>query len=159
MIFVSNWPALPTNGSPCTSSSAPGASPTNINGELISPTPNTTFLRDLARCGHLTQIRARWRNSAMAAAFASGPSEGGAGITDVSGVLSNSAGTGDSAIGNEAGAVNCCLCDCGDTPEIAGDRAASAPILRGKGVADRVVAFTFSNAAHVSLLMGTNLIP
>ena len=30
MIFVSSWPARPTNGSPWMSSSAPGASPTNI---------------------------------------------------------------------------------------------------------------------------------
>ena len=37
MIFVSNCPALPTNGSPCSSSSAPGASPTNINGESMLP--------------------------------------------------------------------------------------------------------------------------
>ena len=70
IIFVSNCPALPTNGSPCSSSSAPGASPTNISGASMLPTPNTTFLRDAARCGHLTQAIARSRNSANAAAFA-----------------------------------------------------------------------------------------
>ena len=36
------------------------------------PTPNTTFLRDDARCGHFTHANARVRNSANAAALASG---------------------------------------------------------------------------------------
>jgi len=60
---------LATNGSPCWSSSAPGASPTNINGESILPTPKTTCFRELAKFGHLTHTSARARNSAMAAAF------------------------------------------------------------------------------------------
>ena len=33
------------------------------------PTPNTTLLRDDARCGHFTQANARSRNAAKAAAF------------------------------------------------------------------------------------------
>src|SRR5947207_1370836 len=37
----------------------------------MSPTPNTTLLRDDARFGHLTQTMARSRNAANAAAFAS----------------------------------------------------------------------------------------
>ena len=45
MIFVSSWPARPTNGSPCRSSSSPGASPTNINRACGLPTPNTTWRR------------------------------------------------------------------------------------------------------------------
>ena len=69
MIFVSNWPALPTNGSPCSSSSAPGASPMNMSCASMLPTPNTTFLRDDARCGHLTHASARSRNAAKAAAL------------------------------------------------------------------------------------------
>src|SRR5271154_617043 len=69
MIFVSNCPARPTNGSPCSSSSAPGASPTNMSCASMLPTPKTTFLRDDARCGHLTQDKARFCNSAKAADF------------------------------------------------------------------------------------------
>src|SRR2546427_13046207 len=85
MIFVSNCPALPTNGSPCSSSSAPGASPTNINGESMAPTPNTTFFRDAARCGHFWQTIAPARNSAMATCFvwrSSGAAPGEAGGAD-----------------------------------------------------------------------------
>ena len=76
MILVSNWPALPTNGSPCSSSSAPGASPTNMSCASMLPTPNTTFLRDDARCGHFTQASARSRKAANAAALACGSSGG-----------------------------------------------------------------------------------
>ena len=36
IIFVSSWPARPTNGTPCSSSSAPGASPTNISSAVGS---------------------------------------------------------------------------------------------------------------------------
>src|ERR1039458_3946378 len=78
MILVSNCPALPTNGSPCSSSSAPGASPTNMSCASMLPTPNATFLRDDARCAHLTQASARSRNAAKAAAF-SGDERRGAG--------------------------------------------------------------------------------
>src|ERR1044071_4193259 len=83
MIFVSNCPALPTNGSPCKSSSAPGASPTNISGESISPTPKTTLLRELANAGHFWQTSARWRNSVMAATLAGPDKADGAGATGV----------------------------------------------------------------------------
>src|ERR1700744_598993 len=69
MILVSNCPAAPTKGSPCASSSAPGASPTNINSASILPTPNTTFLREDARCEHFTQASARACNAANAAAL------------------------------------------------------------------------------------------
>src|SRR5262252_1622321 len=72
MIFVSNCPALPTNGSPCSSSSAPGASPTNIILASGLPTPNTTVFRELARCGHLRQASAFSRRAAKAALRASG---------------------------------------------------------------------------------------
>src|ERR1019366_8136597 len=78
MIRVSNWPALPTNGSPWVSSSAPGASPMNMSCALMSPTPKTTFLRAATRLGHLTHAVARWRSSAKAAALASGLSAGAA---------------------------------------------------------------------------------
>src|SRR5439155_16131616 len=75
MIFVRSCPALPTNGSPCSSSSAPGASPTNISGESIAPTPNTTFFRDAARCGHFRHTDARACTWAMAACLASRPGD------------------------------------------------------------------------------------
>src|SRR5439155_5175507 len=69
--FCQQLSALPTKGSPCSSSSAPGASPMNISCAFGSPTPKTTFLREEARCGHFTQAKARWRKSAKAAALAS----------------------------------------------------------------------------------------
>src|SRR5438045_892303 len=53
MILVNNWPARPTNGSPCASSSAPGASPINISSASGLPTPKTVCVRERARCGHL----------------------------------------------------------------------------------------------------------
>src|SRR5689334_17046460 len=59
MILVSNCPALPTNGSPCASSSAPGASPTNIRSASGLPTPKTVWVREFARCGHLTHAQTR----------------------------------------------------------------------------------------------------
>ncbi len=55
IILVSNWPAKPTKGSPCRSSSAPGASPTNINSASGFPTPKTTGGRVRASTGHLVQ--------------------------------------------------------------------------------------------------------
>ena len=45
MIFVSNWPARPTNGMPWMSSSCPGASPMNISAACGLPTPNTICRR------------------------------------------------------------------------------------------------------------------
>ena len=75
MILVSNCPALPTNGSPCSSSSAPGASPTNISDASMLPTPNTTDFRELAKLGHFTQASTRVCNSAKAATLAGSPAE------------------------------------------------------------------------------------
>src|SRR5258706_8036288 len=69
MILVSNCPAFPTNGSPASSSSAPGASPTNINSASTLPTPKTTFLRDDAKCAHFMHSEGRARNSAIVLAF------------------------------------------------------------------------------------------
>ena len=57
MIFVRSWPARPTNGSPCASSSAPGASPTNINSARGLPTPKTTCVREATKCGQRVQER------------------------------------------------------------------------------------------------------
>src|SRR5579862_381334 len=45
MILLSNWPARPTNGSPCKSSSWPGPSPTKTSFALRLPVPKTTFVR------------------------------------------------------------------------------------------------------------------
>ena len=44
IIRLRSWPAGPTKGSPWTSSSAPGASPTNMIAASRLPTPRTTFL-------------------------------------------------------------------------------------------------------------------
>src|SRR5437763_8977182 len=44
-MLLSSCPERPTNGSPCSSSSAPGPSPTNINSACGLPTPNTICLR------------------------------------------------------------------------------------------------------------------
>ena len=43
----SNWPERPTNGRPCRSSSAPGASPTSISREPGVPSANTSRLAEL----------------------------------------------------------------------------------------------------------------
>ena len=48
----SSLPAWPTNGRPCLSSLAPGASPTNIRSASAFPEPNTTVVRVDASCGH-----------------------------------------------------------------------------------------------------------
>src|SRR5438105_1710537 len=52
MIRVSSWPARPTNGSPRASSSAPGASPMNINSASGLPTPKTVCVRDRQKIQH-----------------------------------------------------------------------------------------------------------
>ena len=44
-ILVSSWPAWPTNGSPRSSSFAPGASPTHMRSASGSPSPGTGFVR------------------------------------------------------------------------------------------------------------------
>ena len=46
-IALSSWPARPTNGSPCRSSSAPGASPITSHSARVLPTPNTVCVRVL----------------------------------------------------------------------------------------------------------------
>ena len=51
----SSRPAWPTNGRPCLSSLAPGASPTNIRSASALPAPNTTLVRVAASCGHFVQ--------------------------------------------------------------------------------------------------------
>ncbi len=45
MIFVRSWPARPTKARPCSSSSRPGASPTNMSSAFGLPWPNTMFVR------------------------------------------------------------------------------------------------------------------
>ncbi len=55
-IFVSNCPARPTNGIPCASSSAPGASPITIRSALGLPTPKTNFVRVFPR-PHFKQLQ------------------------------------------------------------------------------------------------------
>lgn len=52
MIFVNSFPALPTKGSACMSSSLPGPSPINISFESVFPCPNTTFVRPWVARGH-----------------------------------------------------------------------------------------------------------
>ena len=53
--WLSSWPARPTNGSPWRSSSAPGASPTNIRSASALPAPKTAFV--LVSCsGHLRAL-------------------------------------------------------------------------------------------------------
>ena len=51
----SSWPAWPTNGRPCSSSLAPGASPTNIRSASALPAPKTTVWRVSASCGQRVQ--------------------------------------------------------------------------------------------------------
>ncbi len=59
MILVRSCPARPTNGSPCASSSAPGASPTNISSACGFPDAKDDLSAALARCGHFTQVKRR----------------------------------------------------------------------------------------------------
>src|SRR5260221_10472620 len=62
MMRVSSWPARPTNGSPCASSSAPGASPTNTMPLRAEPTPGTVFVR----VSHSPHLRQSWISAAAA---------------------------------------------------------------------------------------------
>ena len=59
----SSLPARPTNGTPCSSSFAPGASPMNMSSASALPAPNTTVLRVEASSGHRSQTRARANSS------------------------------------------------------------------------------------------------
>ena len=54
----SSLPAAPTNGSPCRSSLAPGASPTNIRSASALPAPNTTDVRVAASSAQRVHARA-----------------------------------------------------------------------------------------------------
>ena len=65
IISVRSWPARPTNGSPSRSSSAPGASPTNMSRAVAAPVPKTVCVRVAARCGQ------RWQTATSAASAAS----------------------------------------------------------------------------------------
>ena len=56
---VSSAPARPTNGSPWRSSSAPGASPTNISSASALPLPKTTLVR-VSASGHFVHTEASW---------------------------------------------------------------------------------------------------
>src|SRR6476646_7295250 len=47
IICVRSFPARPTNGRPCASSSAPGPSPTKMRSALEEPSPKTILLRVL----------------------------------------------------------------------------------------------------------------
>ena len=76
MSRVSSCPARPTNGMPCSSSSAPGPSPTNIRSASGSPTPNTTWVR-VSASGQRVQPRASSRRASrlgQAGSAVSGPS-------------------------------------------------------------------------------------
>ena len=52
MILSSNWPAAPTNGTPCRSSSRPGASPMNTSLAWGVPSPKTVRVRVRASSSH-----------------------------------------------------------------------------------------------------------
>src|SRR5207249_2844688 len=76
------------------------------------PTPKTTFFREAAKCGHLTQLIARVRRSAKAAALASGESDATVIGVSAGGVGKRAAGltTGFStAAGAGAGITTACL--------------------------------------------------
>src|SRR5258708_1800033 len=45
IIWVKSFPARPTNGKPCASSSAPGPSPMKTSSDLALPSPKTILLR------------------------------------------------------------------------------------------------------------------
>ena len=53
IMSVRSCPARPTNGLPCRSSSAPGASPMNISRVSAGPVPKTVWVRVSARYAHL----------------------------------------------------------------------------------------------------------
>ena len=79
MMSVRSWPARPTKASPCSSSSAPGASPTNMRRPADCPGRRRSFLRPAGQAAALAvadSSRARLRESATAAP--SGASTGAA---------------------------------------------------------------------------------
>src|SRR3954451_6476265 len=81
----SSRPAWPTNGRPCLSSFAPGASPTNIRSASALPEPKTTVWRAAASCGHLvhacacrqTALSSSRRSAAVPIASDSSRADGG----------------------------------------------------------------------------------
>src|SRR4051812_25937795 len=84
---VNNAPARPTNGRPVRSSSAPGASPTNISRAAGLPSPKTVRDRDAASIGHLVHAA----TSAASAASAVGRSSVGTGAPSSCGSSNNEA--------------------------------------------------------------------
>src|SRR5439155_6410227 len=54
-ILLRSCPARPTNGSPCLSSSAPGASPITMTFAFGLPTPKTNFV-SVSQSWHLWQV-------------------------------------------------------------------------------------------------------
>ena len=62
-IALSNWPARPTNGSPCRSSSAPGASPITSHSARVLPTPKTVCVRVLHSSAQAVQPATRSRST------------------------------------------------------------------------------------------------
>src|SRR5689334_6417378 len=56
---VRSWPARPTNGSPCLSSSSPGPSPTTMRRARACPEPKATFVRLLQSLQSWQPWRAR----------------------------------------------------------------------------------------------------
>ena len=75
MMSVSSCPARPTNARPCSSSSAPGASPTNISSARGLPWPKTIVLRPAGEPA-ARQSPMSSRIAASAAAGSAGPARG-----------------------------------------------------------------------------------
>ena len=69
---LEQFPARPTNGMPCSSSLAPGASPTNIRSASALPAPKTTVFRVAASSGQRVQARAFASSSFSASRRSSG---------------------------------------------------------------------------------------
>src|SRR5437867_3211433 len=76
MMSVRSCPARPTNGSPWTSSSRPGASPTNIKSALGLPTPKTTCVLPLANRHFSQVITIRWKSPSRSGAACRVPGGG-----------------------------------------------------------------------------------
>src|SRR3989442_4371974 len=87
----------------------------------MSPTPNTTFLREAARRGHFRETSARARNSESAASLASRPSDAWG-------------GEGESTVSNDSWAGG------GFGPEAEPARCGGAMVGSNAGLAGRVLA-------------------
>src|SRR5258706_16004447 len=86
IILSSSWPAAPTNGKPCSSSSAPGPSPTKHSPEEPLPRAKTAFLRSTCSAQRVqaltvsaSTVRRVWRSSAARGEGRGGGGGGGAG--------------------------------------------------------------------------------